>query len=94
MKKLLKIRPSAIRASAISNATLLRAGGLLCALCFVFLCGCPAQTSCEIVVSGPGSLCNIRYTDNESVTHNLVVQSDSEIITIDDCDEVLEVNCS
>jgi hypothetical protein len=89
MKKLLKIR-----ASAISRANLLRAGGLLCALCFVFLCGCPQNTVCEITVSGPGSLCNIRYTDNEGVTHNLVVQSDSEIITIDDCDEVLEVNCS
>jgi hypothetical protein len=90
MKKLLKIR-----ASAISNANLLRTGGLLCALCFVFLCGCPTGTpTCEITVSGPGSVCNIRYTDSDGATHNVVISSDSDIVTIDDCDEVLEVNCS
>jgi hypothetical protein len=89
MKKLLKIR-----ASAISNVTLLRAGGLLCLMCFVFLCGCPQTTACEITVSGPGSLCNIRYTGNDGINHNVVISSDSEIVTIDDCDEVLEVNCS
>jgi len=78
----------------LSTPNLVRAGALLCVVCFMFLLGCGSTTVCEITVSGPGSLCNIRYTDGNGITHNLVVQSDSEIITIDDCDEVLDVNCS
>jgi hypothetical protein len=77
----------------VSRTTLVRAGALLSTICLLFTLGC-VSSSCEITVSGPGSLCNIRYTDNDSITHNIVVQSDSDIITIDDCDEVLEVNCS
>lgn len=78
-----------------SSANLVRIGALLCAVCFLFLLGCnSSQSSCEITVSGPGSLCNITYSDNDGVTHNVLIQSDSEIITIDDCDEVMAVDCS
>ena len=82
------------RLLTISTANLIRAGALLCALCFMFMLGCAQHTSCEIVVSGPGSLCNIRYTDNEGVFHVVLIQSDSNTIVIDDCDEVESVNCS
>ena len=79
----------------LSTANLVKVGALLCAVCFMFLFGCNENTpSCEITVSGPGSICNIRYTDSDGVSHNVVVQSDSEIITIDDCDEVTSVDCS
>jgi len=80
----------------ISTANLLRAGGLFCALCFVFLCGCndSASSRCEITVSAAGSICNIRYYDSNSISHTVVIQSDSEVITIQDCVEVLSVNCS
>jgi hypothetical protein len=85
MKKLLNV----------STANLVRAGALLCGICFVTLFGCNDTIPvCEITVSGPGSLCNIVYNDSQGVTHAVIIQSDSEIITIEDCDEVLEVNCS
>ena len=81
--------------SNISTATLVRAGAVLCCMCFVVLLGCsPDKPTCEITVSGPGSLCNIGYTDSSSVDHTVVIQSDSEIIKIDDCEEVTSVNCS
>ncbi|HUK89483.1 MAG TPA: hypothetical protein VLZ81_03715 [Blastocatellia bacterium] len=78
-----------------SSTNLVRVGALVCILCFVLLCGCNGQdSSCEITVSGSGSLCQIQYTDNDGVMHNVIIQSDSEIINIDDCDEVLNVDCS
>jgi hypothetical protein len=79
----------------VSAANLVRTGALLCFVCFVLLMGCNETTStCEITVSGPGSLCNINYTDNNGNTHVVIIQSDSDVITIDDCDEVISVDCS
>lgn len=79
----------------LSTRTLVRACAVLCLLCFMFLLGCNQSTSsCEITVSGAGSLCQIEYTDNDGVQHNVIIQSDSDVITLDDCDEVSSVNCS
>jgi hypothetical protein len=79
----------------VSSTNLVRVGALICILCFVLLCGCNGEDpSCEITVSGPGSLCQIQYTDGDGDMHNIVIQSDSDIITIDNCDEVESVDCS
>jgi len=78
-----------------SSTNMIRVGALICILCFVLLCGCnESDPSCEITVSGPGSLCQIQYSDSDGVQHNILIQSDSGIITIDDCDEVMNVDCS
>jgi hypothetical protein len=85
MKKLLNV----------STASLVRAGAILCAICFITALGCRDTIPiCEITVSGPGSICNIVYNDSNGVDHRVIIQADSDTITIEDCDEVLEVNCS
>ncbi|HEY6334142.1 MAG TPA: hypothetical protein VI756_32810 [Blastocatellia bacterium] len=79
-----------------SLANMVRVGAVVCLLCFVLLCGCSFDDnpSCEISVSGAGSLCQIQYTDPDGVQHNVIINSDSDIITINDCDDVLNVDCS
>ena len=81
-----------LRFSTTTN--LVRLGAVLCALCFLFLFGCSPSSDCDITVSGEGSLCQIQYTDNDGNQHNLLVQSNSSVITVEDCDEVLSVDCS
>jgi hypothetical protein len=78
-----------------SSKNLVRVGALICIVSFMFLSGCnDKDPSCEITVSGSGSVCQIQYSDADGVMHNIIVQSDSDIVTIDDCDEVMSVDCS